>query len=474
MDTQREVEVKLGVPAGFVAPHLVDLAGVHRVAVRTLRLRATYWDTEDRRLARGGLTLRHRTGEGRPRWTLKTASSTTGSGLDREEISVPGPGTRVPPALQDLLTARLRGAELHGLAQVRTQRATTLLFDVEGNELVEVVDDEVTVLRDGTVVDGWRELEVEQRPHGRKVAKRVVAALVEAGASEVDQTPKGVRALGAADGPDLPEPPRIRSAGDLLQACLANGLRRIVEQDFAVRRNLPDAVHQLRVACRRLRSELRTFAELLDDPRTDELRAELSWLADSLGAARDLEVLRDRLHVRAREGDPLDVGPVDALLAEQQQAAEASALEALRSPRYLVLLQLLHDVAASPQLSELADARAKDVVPGLVHRATAKLDKALHRLDLDGPDASWHRARIEAKRARYAAEAAAPVLGRPSKRAKRLQTLLGEHQDAVVAAERLLAIAAEHPDLAVLCARLAERERFVARSVRRSLLASGS
>jgi inorganic triphosphatase YgiF len=96
MDTQREVEVKLGVPAGFVAPHLVDLAGVHRVAVRTLRLRATYWDTEDRRLARGGLTLRHRTGEGRPRWTLKTASSTTGSGLDREEISVPGPGTRVP------------------------------------------------------------------------------------------------------------------------------------------------------------------------------------------------------------------------------------------------------------------------------------------------------------------------------------------------------------------------------------------
>jgi CHAD domain-containing protein len=471
MDAQREVEVKLGVPDGFEPPHLVELAGVDRVAVRTLRLRATYWDSEDRRLARGGMTLRHRTGEGRPRWTLKTATSTPG-GLDREEISVPGPGTQVPPALQDLLTARLRGAELHGLAQVRTLRTTTLLFDAQGDELVEVVDDEVTVLRDGAVVDGWRELEVEQRPHGRKVAKRVVAALLRAGATDVDQTPKGVRALGAGDEPDLPEAPPIRSAGDLVRASLANGLRSIVEQDLAVRRELPDAVHQLRVACRRLRSDLRTFAVLLDEPRIAELRGELSWLAGSLGAARDLEVLRERVHVRAREGDPLDVGPVDALLAEQEEVAAARAAEALRSPRYLVLLQLLHDVAVSPQLSELAEQRARDVVPRLVDRAAAKLGKALRRLDLDSPDTTWHRARIKAKRARYAAEAAAPVLGRPSKHAKRLQTRLGEHQDAVVAAERLLVMAAEHPDLAVLCARLAERERVVTRSVRRSLLAS--
>jgi CHAD domain-containing protein len=281
-----------------------------------------------------------------------------------------------------------------------------------------------------------------------------------------------VRALGAGDEPELPEPPPIRSAGDLVRASLANGLRSIVEQDLAVRRELPDAVHQLRVACRRLRSDLRTFAVLLDEPRTAELRGELSWLAGSLGAARDLEVLRERVHVRAREGDPLDVGPVDALLAEQEEVAAARAAEALRSPRYLVLLQLLHDVAVSPQLSELAGQRARDVVPGLVDRAAAKLGKALRRLDLDSPDTTWHRARIKAKRARYAAEAAAPVLGRPSKHAKRLQTRLGEHQDAVVAAERLLVIAAEHPDLAVLCARLAERERVLTRSVRRALLAS--
>lgn len=471
MDVQREVEVKLGVPDGFVAPHLVEIPGVDRVAVRSLRLRATYWDSADRRLARGGLTLRHRTGEGRPVWTLKTAS-TARTGLEREEISLAAAGTRVPAVLQDLVTARLRGAELQPLAQVRTSRTTCLLFDVDGNELAELVDDQVTVLREGAVVDGWHELEVEQRGHGTKVAKRVLSALVKAGATEVDQTPKGVRALAVEGGPDLPEPPvRITSAGDLVRASLATGLRGIVERDVAVRRRQPDAVHQLRVACRRLRSDLRSFAVLLDEPRATALRDELAWLADSLGAARDLEVLRERLHVRAHDGERLDVRPVDTVFEGQQREAESSALAALRSARYLTLLQLLHDVASSPGLSELAAGRAREVIPELVRAADAKLHKAIGRLTLDCPDRVWHQARIRAKRARYAAEAAAPVLGRPSKRAKRLQTRLGEHQDAVVAADRLLAIADERPDLAVLCARLAERERRVAHGVRRSVLA---
>ena len=471
MDVQREVETKLGVPAGFVAPHLVDVAGVDRVAVRTLRLRASYWDSVDRRLARGGLTLRHRTGEGRPRWTLKTASAAD-AGLDREEISVAAPGTRVPETLQDLVTARLRGAELQPLAQVRTLRTTTLLFDAEGHELVEVVDDAVTVLRDGLVADGWHELEVERRPGAGKVAKRVLEALVKAGATEVDQTPKGVRALAGTAAPELPEPPVIRSAGDLVRALLANGLRAVVTQDVAVRRDQPDAVHQLRVACRRLRSDLRTFAQLCADPRVDGLRDELSWLGDSLGTARDLEVLRERLHQRADDGDRLDVRPVDALYETAQQRAAVTGLEALRSARYLALLQQLHDIATEPRLSDVALGSAKRVLPALVEDAARRLEKAVRRLSLDAPDVSWHQARIKAKRARYAAEAAAPVLGPPSKRAKKLQTSLGEHQDAVIAAERLLAVADEHPELAVLCARLAERERRVAHRVRQDVLAA--
>ena len=465
MDTAREVETKLSVPGGFLSPSLVEVRGVDRVAVSTLRLRATYWDSDDARLARGGVTLRHRTGEGRPRWTLKTASA--GPVLDREELSVPGAGTRVPAALEALLTARLRGAALLPLAQVRTVRTTTLLFDAHGEELVEVVDDSVTVLRDGAVVDGWRELEVEQRPGAGKVADRVVAVLTAAGAGATDQVPKGVRAVGGAVEPDLPEPPRVRRAGDLVRAALAQGLRTVVDEDLAVRRGLPDSVHQLRVACRRLRSDLRTFADLVDDDRTDLLRAELSWLAGSLGAARDLEVLRDRLRARALDGDPLDVSAVDVLLLIDQRRAEAAVLEALRSPRYLVLLQLLHDLAGGVVVTELGDRPAHKVLPGLVRRTEHRLDRAVRALTVDAEDTAWHRARIAAKRARYAAEAVLP--GVP-KRAKRLQTLLGEHQDAVVAAERLQALAVDHPELGVLLGRLVERERRTADAVRRSVL----
>jgi len=468
MKATREVETKLGVPDGFVSPHLVEVPGVHGAAVRSLRLKATYWDSADRRLAREGVTLRHRTGEGRPVWTLKTSSS-GGQGLDREEISVPGPGSKVPPALLDLLVARLRGAELAPLAVVRTLRASTLLLDAEGTEIAEVVDDLVTVVRDGATVDRWHELEVEGRAAGERVVPRVVKVLRRAGATEVDQTPKGVRALSPPEGPDLPVAPQIRTAGDLVRSSLAAGLRGIVDQDLAVRRDLPDAVHQMRVACRRLRSDLRTYAELLDDPRVEGLRDELRWLGDSLGAARDLEVMIERLHVRAHEGEGLDVRPIEAILLAEEADAVTRALDALRSPRYVALLQLLHDVASEPRLSAAADGPPKAVAK-LVGRSDRKLDKALHRLHADSPDGQWHRARILAKRARYAAEAASAVLGPTRKRAKKLQTLLGEHQDAVVAADRLLAMAEEHPELAVICARLAERERQVAAAIRSSYL----
>ena len=465
MRATREQETKLGVPEGYAPPHLTEVAGVDRLAVRTLRLRATYWDTEDRHLAREGVTLRHRTGEGRPCWTLKTASSSVGA-LDREELTVTAPGTRVPAVLLDLLVARLRGAEVRPLAQVRTLRTTTLLLAADGAELAEVVDDQVTVVRDDAVVDGWHELEVELRPGGEKVGSRVLRALRDAGATEVDQTPKGVRALAPPPGRDLPEAPPIETAGDLVRASLANGLRAVVDQDLAVRRDLPDAVHQMRVACRRLRSDLRTFADLLDDARVEDLRGELAWLGDRLGAARDLEVLVERLHVRAHEGDRLDVRPVEALLLAQEAEALTAALDALRSERYVALLVLLHDLASSARLSEQAAERPR-AVRRLVAARDRKLDKALRQLGADDPDAAWHRARILAKRARYASEATAAVLASSGKRAKRLQALLGEHQDAVVAADRLLVLAQEHPEVAVVCARLAERERRVVAEVRR-------
>ncbi|MCW2598921.1 MAG: Inorganic triphosphatase YgiF, contains and domain [Frankiales bacterium] len=476
MKVTREVETKLDVPDHFVVPTLTEVKGVDRVTVRTLRLHATYYDTDDLRLARTGTTLRYRTGEGRPRWTLKLglpSSRVASGGLDREERDVEGPGTAVPAELLDLLTAPLRGASLRKVVELRTRRTSSLLHDAEGGELADVVDDQVEVVQGTAVVDSWRELEVEDRGGGPKVAAAVLTLLRKAGARNADQIPKAVRALGprATEPPDLPMPRRVRRkdpAAELVCWSLATGLAALVQHDVAVRRGLDDAVHQLRVTCRRLRSDLRTFRTLLADERVEPLRGELAWLAGSFGAARDLEVLRERLRCTAEEDplQPLDVTAVDVLLGGEEQVAVQAALGALRSERYLALLQLLHDVATAPVFAPRAADRCDDVLPALVDMAWRHLARRARRLRLTDPDTRWHRARILAKRARYAAESAEVALGKDVRKvvkaAMLVQERLGEHQDAAVAASRVLALADEHSDdhrLALTCGRLAERER---------------
>ena len=120
------------------------------------------------------------------------------------------------------------------------------------------------------------------------------------------------------------------------------------------------------------------------------------------------------------------------------------------SPRYRAFLEQLVDAARAPRLNHVADAPAEQVLPALVDKAWKKLKKEVALLRLDGPSDEWHEARIRAKKARYAAEAVAPVMGEDVKRfAKALSgvtEVLGEHQDAWVAQHTLKALAAG-PDI---------------------------
>lgn len=468
MDVQREVEVKLAVPDDFVLPDLVDIPAVGSVEARVLRLRATYWDSTDLRLARGGVTLRHRSGEGPPRWTLKLPVM---NAVGRWELSVAGPSTRVPEELHDQVRARLRGDLLGRRASMRTTRTSLLLRDADGAELAEVVDDLVTVT--GAHACAWRELEVEQREDPR-IVELLVRRLEDAGAQVGSQTGKAYRALGplSLGPPDVAPLAPVRPkdpAAALVRRRLLEAEHLLQRHDPGVRTGTPDAVHQLRVVCRTLRSDLRTLAPWVDDDRIGQLRGDLQWLGLALGEARDLEVLRQRLRATARDRRRLlDVDPVDAVFAALEVDALAAAREALDADRYIALLQLLHDVAAAPGLSPAAGDRCRDALPPVIDKAWATLHKQSGRLGQIQPDLLWHDTRKAAKRARYAAEAAVVVLG-PSptaRRARRAQELLGEHQDAVVAAERVTALALEHPELAYVCGVLAEREHARAEAAR--------
>ena len=341
-----------------------------------------------------------------------------------------------------------------------------------GRVLAELVDDAVSVLDGKKVTARFREIEVERRGGGHGFLEQVAAALVAAGATEGEFTPKHVRALGAPASapPDLvpapAKPPKKATTAEVVVAAIRRDIGRIIAHDPLVRLRAEvgdgdTAVHQMRVGCRRLRSDLRTFKVFLATDWADNLRAELSWLADALGGARDAEVLRARLHHTAA-ADPLappdaaDAARLDELLAARQSQALDELDAALDSERYLTLLDHLVAAAATPHVADEAQAPAAVALPGIVAKPWRRLVREATALDPLAPDDVWHAVRIHAKRARYAVEALAGV-----------QEHLGEHQDAVIASEAWLSLAADEPDrLGVTAGRLFERERASVRAAR--------
>jgi CHAD domain-containing protein len=202
----------------------------------------------------------------------------------------------------------------------------------------------------------------------------------------------------------------------------------------------PEAVHQARVATRKLRSHLRTFGPLLDPEWTEPLRSELGWLAMGLGAVRDREVLLERLRERARSlpsSDQRSASSLLQILVGEIDGLRKKLLTELDSVRYIDLLERLVSAAHSPATLPDADLPALQVLPPLAAGPWRRLRSAVRQLPDPPTDPELHRIRILAKRARYAAEAVAPVAGSAAsafaRAAAKLQTVLGEHQDSVTA-----------------------------------------
>lgn len=445
-----EREVKLAAWAGFELP---DLSGVSDgVTVATLpdrQLGATYYDTPDLRLARWGVSVRFRSGDGEPGegiWTVKLPDGDGGPALVRRELTFEGPQRVIPDGVSGLVRAYVRSAFLGPVAHLATRRRRVELRDAEGLRLSEIDDDEVSVLDGRRVAVRFREVEVEAADRAPAAfVDAVVERLRAAGAGEPDSTPKVVRALGpqAVEAPEVAPLPvdDDSTAADVVQGALATSLVRLLVHDPGVRLgDDPEDVHKARVAARRLRSDLRTFAPLLDADVVGRLRDELRWLGRELGAVRDADVLFERLRAQAAELPERDAKAVAGFLrrlADTREQARVTLLVALGTDRYTALLDALVDAARRPPCLPAADGRAGDVLPGLVRKPWKRLRKAVRKLDDDPPVTALHKVRIQAKRCRYAAEAAAPVTGKPAARlAKalaRLQDVLGEVQDATVA-----------------------------------------
>ena len=282
---------------------------------------------------------------------------------------------------------------------------------------------------------------------------------------------------------DLPvagsRPPRSATAGDVVLAYLRLQAHELRSLEPAVRADEYDAVHQMRVATRRLRATLRSFGQVIPRSDTGHLAAELKWLGGLLGAARDGEVLPAHLRECLRSVPvELLIGPVQARVqghfAPLRAAAHTELLEALDAPRYAALLAELDRLTAGPLSGPQADAPARGVLPAAVHKAYRQAARRMRRARQaprgDARDVARHQARKSARRARYAAEAARPANGRKARRfarqMKEVQSVLGDHQDAVIArqAARDLGIGAHLAgENAFTYGLLYERERQQAR-----------
>ena len=454
MSPQDEVERKYEVAPSALLPELDDRSGVARDGDTTLHeFEAVYFDTAGLDLARRGVTLRRRTGGDDAGWHLKLP----GGKDTRTEIRVPlGRAVKTVPArLLDPVRALVRDRPLQPVARIRTQRHEHPLLAGDGTVLAIASDDIVHAenLLDGSEPQEWREWEVEIVDGDRAFLAAVEADLLDAGAARASAASKLHRALGESLPPLTARQVRSpggKSTGALLEALIAEQVAELLKQDARVRTDQPGSVHRLRIAARRLRSMLTTYRQLLEPGDPASLREELRWLGLQLSQARDAQVLRVRLdELLSRQPPELVLGPVSARIDTELQAAFRSGLdtgrEAMNSERYFRLLDSLDLLATTPRLTAEASRSARDLVPRLLRRDVKRLRRTVGAIedaeDAHARDLAFHEARKKAKRLRYAAETAVPVLGGRAKAlvkaAKRIQDSLGVRQDTVVARQRL-------------------------------------
>ena len=469
---QLEIERKLDVDAAFVLPELVGVAGIAAAdAPVEHQLEAVYHDTPDLRLLRARVTLRRRSGGTDEGWHLKLPAASA-----RRELHAPlgGPAKKPPRVLTDPVVGILRGAPVGPVATLHTHRSVVCLRDADGRLLAEVADDTVTAAAfageagEGVGVQTWREVEVELVDGDEELLAAVGERLVTAGARPATTASKLGRTLAsrlpagedAARGAWRAGRKSGPSAGEVVLAGIRSHVADLQAADLLLRTDQPDAVHQLRVAGRRLRSDFAAFRSVLDRAVTEPLREELAWLGGQLSAARDDEVALAHLRaLAAAEPDELVLGPVAARLQQTELRAVAAgverALDTLSGPRYLSLLDALHDLLDSPPFTRAAGRPAGPVMRDALRRTGRRLRRRLtaaQRASGSAREAALHDVRRAARRVRFTAEVAGGggralrkrKLGKLRKGAKRAQTVLGELQDSVITREhsRRIAIAA--------------------------------
>jgi len=465
----REVEWQLSAPdLGQVRKWLSDhgpVTGLTFEQRATRTIHDTYLDTNDWRIHRAGFALRLREDAGHTEATLKDLAPETAGVRIRREFSEP-----LPSAELDALAAgdgpvsirvhAVAGPEpLKALFRVRTERECFAALERGGEPAAEIaLDDTVVAAPDGGPSSRLTRVEVEaltDRPgllaglvgelRSECALEPTVDSKYEVGLKVAGWDPRVSPELGSSTiDPAL-------SAGEVARANLRRHLAAWLSHEPAARLGEdPEELHQLRVAGRRMETTLRVFEPWL--PRA-LVRQRPAWktLIRALGVVRDLDVQLQELATFA--GDPnappaAQLAPLRERLELERRDARTRMLGTLDRPATRSLIRRMHDLLARPGRPTRIGADnppAAVVAPQLIRRSFRQLRKAARHARSDGTAAAHHALRRRAKKLRYTIEAFDAFYGGDAQRLlraiARLQSCLGSHQDAHVAAGRLQAIA---------------------------------
>jgi len=477
-----ELEIKLRLAPADAAALLRHpaLVALKRARAHTALLRSTYFDTDARRLADAGVGLRIRRAGARWTQTVKgPQDARSGGGLAaRPEYEWPlRAGTTMPPLDRALLDDTpwkkpLRKALRDG---VRPQfvtaiaRTTVPLAFADSTMAMLCLDvGEIRASGDGGKVRICEvELELESgHVHNLFELARALAADLDLAPETASKAARGYALVART----RPAPLRAEDAALPAKAPTAEALAAIVRSclrqiegnaDGVANARDPEWVHQMRIGTRRLRAALSLMRDVAPAGMLAPLIEETRWLAQKLGAARDLDVLATEtlpaiaaaIRTAGESAATAALRSLRAKVARRRHVADAEARAAVASRRYVALVLAVGAFAARPRFGaepgspadEILGLRARDFArPLLTHRAR-KLAKRGRDLPA-APPAERHVARLAAKRLRYATAFFALLF--PRKRARayqdalaRLQDVLGALNDAAVAANLAAAVA---------------------------------
>lgn len=401
-----EVEIKLELSAAaFDALAIGDLFGGKPTIIRQ---HATYFDTPDHGLANAGFSLRIRKSDGKRLQTIKRDAGSAAGLFVRQEWEREVRGDR--PVLDEATPIAALVANANANGNANANAAIMPLFSIDNERRLWTIDGVEIALDRARIVAGEREtsfyeLEIEKKDGGFAqlfaLAHRLVTT-ADVRLSVLSKAQRGYRLLGAA-------PVAARAAPIMLAAPIAAQaafavIARACMVQFRLNEALllatadPVALHQARVALRRLRSALSLNKAMLADSRFPGLCADLRWLAARLGKARDLDVLI------ARAGDNF----LREQLCKARAGAYRNAGRALRSVRARTLMIdlaawiAIGDWRAAPETRAMRDLSARCFAVIVLDRQFRRLRTAgrnLARLD----DRARHEVRKTAKKLHYAA-----------------------------------------------------------------------